>query len=642
MKGGRILQLLFGIALICSMPLRSAASLDSLRNLYRQATSKGEQAGLLGQLAFELSKTNPDSALLLSRRGLRLGKEGGSEPGISDCLNAAGWSYYTLGKDDSAILYLDSAVHLFHKIKAPAREARTLINLSCVYNRQRHYEQALGCLLPARRMLEGGTDATAKAYAELQIGIVYRQEKQYGKALIYLKSAVANFRKAGTQSYIADALSSLGGLYIYLDKPDSSLYCYRQALTIYHSLKNTYGTGLSYENTGDAYLIKATHNSKPLFLDSSLLCYQKAKKIFASLNDANDVIYEEFNIGKTLRRMKHYGPATTALVSSFDYFDSTAAVNNAFEAAQELAILYKEQEDFREALRYTELVQQYKDTLDARNRSGDMAEMLARYETERKDNTIRLLNIRQLLYRQQLSRGRVVVGFSGLMIVLAAALVFVAFSRSRVRRQLREVSLRNQLARDLHDDVGSSLSSIMLLSKMGNTEGLSGIDLEQRILEKIALTSRDIMERMSDIVWSMNPKYDRFINLKEKIETHFAHVREIAEISTQVEISEEIARLKLPMDLRKNLFLIVKEAVNNTLKYSGATELRVHIFKRGDKLFLIIRDDGRGFDIREAKEGNGMDSMRQRAAASGGSFSIATQPGSGTEITIEARLPYTR
>ncbi|MEP6674720.1 MAG: tetratricopeptide repeat protein [Ferruginibacter sp.] len=617
-----------------------AGILDSLRTLVSNASSVAARSEAMGSFAFELSKTKPDSALLVSLEGIKLAKQTNTALSLATCYNSTGWIYYVLGKADSAEYFLTNAKKIFNDLKNENQEARTLVNLSILYNQSQNYEKALACLLPAINLLEKGKDDKAKAYAEKMIGIIYRQQGEYDKAMFYLRASVQSFTKTNNRSYIADAASSLGALFINMRQFDSAFFYFHQSLTINSDDHNLYGMAYCCENLGDAFWSKSGEKLLQPYTDSSFWYYNKAYSIFLSLNNPADVIYEELNLGKVLRVTGEKQRAGLYLEKAFHYFDSTGDINYANEAAQQLIALYKDSHEFDKALAYAEKSQVYKDTLDSRNRSSTIANMFGKYETAKKDATIQLLNTQQKLDEQQLSRQKVIAIFSIILILLGSLLAFVLFNRNRIKQQLKEVQMRNQLSGDLHDDVGSSLSSIMLLSKMGSNK--TPDETQKRLLDKIASTSKEVIDRMSDIIWTMNPKYDEGSNLKERLENYLLQARDLSSTKINWVITESLSHTRLSMELRKNIFLIFKEAVNNSLKYAAATEIKILLDRKGKEIQLHIEDDGIGFDASVVKDGNGMDTMARRAKNSNGCCRVTSIPGKGTLVEVTLNIPQNR
>jgi len=147
---------------------------------------------------------------------------------------------------------------------------------------------------------------------------------------------------------------------------------------------------------------------------------------------------------------------------------------------------------------------------------------------------------------------------------------------------------------------------------------------------------------MSDIVWTMNPINDEGDNLKERIENYVLQVKQLAEINAVTDISDEIGEIKWPMDIRKNIFLICKEAINNSLKYAKASNLKVSLFIKDKTISLEIKDDGIGFDVNNNNSGNGLRTMANRAKFNGGKCFIESTPEMGTTVKVEMPIPRSR
>ena len=215
--------------------------------------------------------------------------------------------------------------------------------------------------------------------------------------------------------------------------------------------------------------------------------------------------------------------------------------------------------------------------------------------------------------------------------------------RETVLRLLRDEGLilpaqyqreRRQLARDLHDEMGSALSSINTLSKVAMVEEDS---VSRKYLQNIGDQSEKMMENMGDMVWSINPRND-------SIEKIIARMREFATEILDAKDIEYLFKEELPPNLaigsdkRKNLFMIFKEAVNNAAKYSHATRMEIGLVADNGSLVLTVKDNGKGFEEQEDFSGNGLRNMRERAGESGGSLSIRSAPGKGTEIQLRMSI----
>jgi signal transduction histidine kinase len=200
---------------------------------------------------------------------------------------------------------------------------------------------------------------------------------------------------------------------------------------------------------------------------------------------------------------------------------------------------------------------------------------------------------------------------------------------------LKVIEVRTQVARDLHDEIGASISGIKIFSQLAadRPEGIN------EYLRKINTYSDDMLGKMSDIVWTMNPENDNFEKIIRKIRQHAIAITSAKNIQLHFFVQDELQSKEVDMLIRKNIYLITKEAINNASKYAQAKNIHIRFTRQGKDGTVQVKDDGIGFDTSTRHEGNGLKNMRQRAAGMQGSFFITTQPGYGTEILL--RYPIT-
>ena len=212
-----------------------------------------------------------------------------------------------------------------------------------------------------------------------------------------------------------------------------------------------------------------------------------------------------------------------------------------------------------------------------------------------------------------------------------------AVCAERISKYLTEERLRTKIARDLHDEMGSTLTSINILSKvaMSNDQVNEQVQL---YLQKIKDHSGKMMESMSDIVWAINPANDSLEKVLIRMKEFAAEMLEQAGINYYFETDIASGELQLNLEQRKDLYLIFKEAINNAVKYSTATEMNFLLQCRDGLLLLRITDNGNGFDVGLSSAGNGIKNMNSRAAAMNASFHIESIKGTGTSIILQKRL----
>ena len=213
-------------------------------------------------------------------------------------------------------------------------------------------------------------------------------------------------------------------------------------------------------------------------------------------------------------------------------------------------------------------------------------------------------------------------------------LVIYFLHRERVNRLLAVEKIRTRVARDLHDDMGSTLSTINILSAMAKSKMSTDPVKTATYIGKISDNSQRMMEAMDDIVWSIKPSNDSMQRVTARMREFATSVLEAKDIALHFEVAEEVFDVKLNMEARRDFFLIFKEALNNAAKYSKATEVRVNVGLQNKQLSVIIKDNGQGFDVAKADNGNGLGNMHKRADGVHGKLRIRSEEGKGTEVKL--------
>lgn len=230
--------------------------------------------------------------------------------------------------------------------------------------------------------------------------------------------------------------------------------------------------------------------------------------------------------------------------------------------------------------------------------------------------------------------------------VVAAGIVYAVY-RYRINELLKRQEIRNKIAQDLHDSVGSTLSSISVYSQVAKIYNQKQKETElQDTLEKISSTSGEMIAEMSDIVWTINPRNDSMEKILQRMESFALPLLQTKNISCSFVYPPSVTKLNLPMQTRKNFYLIFKEAINNVLKYSGCSTMQVSLVHDDEGIELLVKDDGKGFDVGNMKQlaakslsGNGLVNMKRRAAEMKGTCTIESAPGKGTTIRLRFPIP---
>lgn len=227
-----------------------------------------------------------------------------------------------------------------------------------------------------------------------------------------------------------------------------------------------------------------------------------------------------------------------------------------------------------------------------------------------------------------------------LLTALAVAATGGVVQQFRVRHAIAMERLRLRIASDLHDDIGSTLSSIVITSELARKDAVNNPSIEEH-LSRITANSRSILEQLDDIVWTINPRKDTLDDILLRMKKFAAEIFEQTGVECEMELPGDGAALKIPMEKRRHFYLIYKEAVNNALNHSGCSRacIQMKYSRKDSSLILVVEDNGRGFESGEAASGNGIGNMRRRARLIGATLEISSSTGCGTSVRLSFPLP---
>jgi ligand-binding sensor domain-containing protein/signal transduction histidine kinase len=221
--------------------------------------------------------------------------------------------------------------------------------------------------------------------------------------------------------------------------------------------------------------------------------------------------------------------------------------------------------------------------------------------------------------------------------VLMVLLVLYTLHRYRLAQLLEVANLRTRIATDLHDDIGASLSQIAILSEVAQRPRSAGQSRGEPPLAEIAGISRGLVDSMGDIVWAINPEHDRLANLAHRMRRFATDLLGGQDVAVRFGIRVAEGG-RLDANVRRQVYLIYKEAVHNVARHSRATAVEIDLETGEGGLRMRVADNGRGFDPEAEQEGHGLSSMRKRAAALGGRLEWQSSPGAGSVLILRVRL----
>lgn len=208
-----------------------------------------------------------------------------------------------------------------------------------------------------------------------------------------------------------------------------------------------------------------------------------------------------------------------------------------------------------------------------------------------------------------------------------------------LKTQIEVEKVKNQISKELHDDIGSTLSGINMYSHMAKEQTAAGnTEASGKTLEVIQKASDEMIYKLKDMVWAMQPGNETIGQLVDKIKEYAIFITGAKNIKLQTSFVKDVEELNLSAETMHHIYTIAKEALNNAVKYSGATLISIDTECKNELFTLRISDNGSGFVREQVPEGNGLLNMEKRAQEIGAKLELLTSPGGGTEWQLWAKI----
>lgn len=220
---------------------------------------------------------------------------------------------------------------------------------------------------------------------------------------------------------------------------------------------------------------------------------------------------------------------------------------------------------------------------------------------------------------------------------LAATGILYSLYRYRINQLIEMQKVRNRIATDLHDDIGSTLTNISILSELSR-KNLQDNEQTKNFLNRISEEVYFSNQALDDIVWSINTKNDTLEQTVARMRRYAAEIFDGANISYSLQLDEQFENFRLNMDQRRDCFLLFKEAINNIYKHAQAKNVSIKVWVEKNYLWMEIKDDGKGFNTLQSSHRNGLKNMHSRIDKWKGSINIFSEEGKGTSTKLKFPL----
>jgi signal transduction histidine kinase len=527
--------------------------------------------------------------------------------------------------------YLNRVFNLADSLHYENGKASALINLFDLAKTQGKYAEALNYCLKALKIFEKEKHYIGIVTCHKNLGIICSYERQYNEAIEHFKIALELSQKY-VENEVGNCLNNLGVIYQNRQHYTEALEYHKKSLEFQKKYKNEYGIAKSLTNIGIIYREKGE-------CDKALKNLYDAVNYFEKVNFIPGSIMALNNIGFCLSQQ---GRKTEAIECQKKVMDLAKKINdkeNLANAYYGLYIAYKTIGDYRNALENHEQLQILSDSIFNEESSRKIAELRTQYETGKKEQEIKIQKLEISKKENQVN-----LAYGLIAIILISSYLGYRYYRWKQRQLLKEtilnteISERTRIAKDMHDELGASLTKILVVSEVAKTNTANPKTIEENI-NTINKTVKELSSDIRDFVWTLNPENATLENLLVKLREFCADLLEEAGIEFELNFSDNVPELEITKKGQRNLYLAFKESINNVVRHSESKNVSISALVEGIKLNVVVNDHGKGFELKNIKTtGNGLKNINQRIEDIGGKANISSVPGEGTIIYFDINL----
>jgi len=532
-------------------------------------------------------------------------------------------------RKDSAVFYLLKAAEQFAFEKDFAGQASTFNEIGNIYMQMRDPSKAIEYYIAAAETYREKTD-NRQMYGRtlINIALVKSNIGEALQAMEYAQNGLAIATEFGDELAMVFTQRLIGRIYRSQGQYDEAIVQIRETLDFYRSSEDWSNLGESFQNIANNYYDKMEYELAVVYTDSSMFYNRKAGSHY-------NLAYSMHSLSFTLMQLNRLSDAKA-------YSDSAIASGKALSDPDLVLDGYRVNADIMRLKRdidgygnYMALYLAQRDSLDQLQQVALTRELEAKYQNQVKQAEIEVLTLEQQLLASNVKRQKNMrngISFTLVVVIFFSVVLVNRFKLlNETRRQLEVEKLRNSIARDLHDDLGSTLSSINIISQMAMQNGQADAGNH---FARIGKHSALMMDKLTDIVWSINPDNDNTEQLIVKMREFASEILEPKSIEWKFYVDKQICSLRPSLEKRKTIFMVFKEAINNAAKYSNASRVVISLGINKGHFEVKICDKGEGFDEEVVKKGNGLRNMRERARLAGGMVNIKSSSGQGTEVHL--------
>ena len=540
---------------------------------------------------------------------------------------------------EEALKEIDKSIRYFKKAKNKRGEVLSSLNKGNLFLMKGETKLAMKIYSEALFEAQKNDLKYEEAILCKNIGVLFFNQNKTQEALSQYQRALKIFLKINNVKEIANTYTNIGNVYYNEYDSKNALLNYNKAMKLTIQIKDSVNLAKLCNNIGSVYIDDEHDTIKGL---SYLL---KSLDLKTKLNEKNDLIFAYENLATVYIGLKKFDLAEDYLKKANDMALKSGNKEELKEIYENYSLLYEGKNDYKKANEYYRMYVKVKDTLLNIENLKAVEEIKTKYQTAEKEKIILQKEI------ENKKKTNWLILFSVLTIA-SILLGYLFYHQQKLKNKQQEqefqlktaiaqIETQNQLqeqrlaiSRDLHDNIGAQLTFV--ISSVDNLKYGNQISDSRVVsqLTKISDFTKSTIIELRDTIWAMNNNEFSFEDLRSRIFNFIEKAKSAKEdIVFKFNVDESLKEVKFSSIIGINLYRTIQEAVNNAVKYSDAKEIEVIVSKQNEATKIVIKDNGKGFDVETVDFGNGLNNMRKRIEEIGGKITISSNS-KGTVIEI--------
>lgn len=588
------------LSLFLIIPLAVTAQSAQTDSLIQKAIDKIRE---LDDRAWEHINADPHQSIIIAKEALVLTRSGNYAKEEGTLLNTLGVAYGNTSDFQNALLYYDSAIKIRRRINDEPGIASTLVNMSTIYFNQGLYDKSLACNLEGLKVYEKIGNKKNAATVTINIGNIYENNGDYELAKRYYENALTLSREASYTLGESDAFIGMGNIFNYQKEYNLALINYRKSLSLKILTDDKIGMSRCFNNIGNVY-------KNLQHYDSALYYFKKDEELSEALDSDHLLIYPYINIADILSLKQNYSEAKLFYSKAIELSHSLNARDLTKDVYQKMSNMYYQMGNYKKAHELLRISMELKDSIFNEIKSKQLAELQTQYESEKKENEIKLLNQSNDLQKAELNRVMLIRNFfiGGFIFILIITILLYRIIRQRntankllqdQKQQYQELNaLKDKLFSVISHDLRSPLTSIHgFLQVMGQkkdpdqlatfiSNANSTVTNTIQLLDNLLYWSASQVKGITPQFTEVNV-YDEIVDILELFNVTIQSKQLLVENAVN---PDEMACADVSC-----VRVILRNLISNAIKfsYSGGT-IRIGAVHKNDMVEFSVTDSGVG------------------------------------------------